>query len=170
MRQQLYFIAGVIAASITTATAGIAARATAGCGKVHLLPGITTYHGLTSSGRDRTYSVHLPSGYDRSKPYPVVLGFHGSSSIGFFFEVDTRLSERGFSANVGCPALKLPALVCTADNSLQKIMVYPDGVGVRPLVAHSIIDSRRGLTSRLGCMGWGKLLTDLRRRRPPVCY
>ncbi|KAI1111910.1 carbohydrate esterase family 1 protein [Nemania sp. NC0429] len=109
MRQPLYFIAGVIAASVTTVTAGIAARATAGCGKIHLLPGITTYHGLTSSGRDRTYSVHLPSGYDRSKPYPVVLGFHGSSSIGLFFEVDTRMSESRFSAN--------------------KIMVYPDGVG-----------------------------------------
>lgn len=104
--QPLYFVASVLAASITTVTAGIAARATAGCGKVHLLPGITTYHGLTSSGRDRTYSVHLPSGYDRSKPYPVVLGFHGSSSIGFFFEADTRLSESRFSATVCCLILK----------------------------------------------------------------
>ncbi|KAI3316535.1 carbohydrate esterase family 1 protein [Xylariaceae sp. AK1471] len=115
--QPVYFVAGVIAASVASALAapvvGTAAslvpRATAGCGKVHLLPGITTYHGLKSSGRDRKYSVHLPSQYDQSKPYPLVLGFHGSSSIGLFFEVDTKLSESRFSAN--------------------KIMVYPDGVG-----------------------------------------
>ncbi|KAI8630219.1 carbohydrate esterase family 1 protein [Xylariaceae sp. FL1651] len=110
----LSFIAGVIAASVTPALAApvvasnIAARATAGCGKFHL-PGITTYHGLTSSGRSRSYSVHVPSAYDSSKPYPLVLGFHGSSSIGLFFEVDTKLSESRFSA--------------------KKIMVYPDGVG-----------------------------------------
>ncbi|KAI0536609.1 carbohydrate esterase family 1 protein [Xylaria digitata] len=111
----LYYIAGIIAASITpalaapAATVGVEAHATAGCGKVHLLPGVTTYHGLTSRGRDRKYSVHLPSDYDKSKPYPVVLGFHGSSSIGLFFEVDTKMSESRFSAN--------------------KIMVYPNGVG-----------------------------------------
>jgi poly(3-hydroxybutyrate) depolymerase len=102
------FIAGILAASVApvlAAPASVAARATAGCGKTHLLAGITTYHGLTSSGRDRKYSVHLPSGYDKSKPYPVVLGFHGSSSIGLFFEVDTKLSESRFSANVGFSSL-----------------------------------------------------------------
>jgi hypothetical protein len=67
---------------------------------VQLLPGITTYHSLKSSGRDRKYSVHLPSQYDKSKPYPLVLGFHGSSSIGLFFEVDTKMSESRFSASV----------------------------------------------------------------------
>ncbi|KAI0411134.1 carbohydrate esterase family 1 protein [Xylaria grammica] len=111
----LHYLVGALAASITPALAapaapvGVEPRATAGCGKVHLLPGITTYHGLTSSGRDRSYSVHLPSSYDKSKSYPVVLGFHGSSSIGLFFEVDTKMSESRFSAN--------------------KIMVYPNGVG-----------------------------------------
>ncbi|TGJ75292.1 hypothetical protein E0Z10_g11033, partial [Xylaria hypoxylon] len=64
---------------------------------------------LTSSGRDRSYSVHLLSGYDKSAAYPVVLGFYGSSSLGLFFEVDTKMSESRFSAN--------------------KIMVYPNGVG-----------------------------------------
>ncbi|KAI1827870.1 carbohydrate esterase family 1 protein [Xylaria intraflava] len=103
------FVAGVVALAAPAAAASIAARATAGCGKAHFLPGITTYHGLNSSGRDRTYSVHLPSDYDDSEPYPVVLGFHGSSSIGLFFEVDTGLSDSKYSAN--------------------KIMVYPNGVG-----------------------------------------
>ncbi|KAI0380790.1 carbohydrate esterase family 1 protein [Hypomontagnella monticulosa] len=81
----------------------------AGCGKTHILPGITSYHSMTSSGRERKYSVHLPSNYSDTAPYPVVLGFHGSSSIGLFFEVDTGLSSDKFSAN--------------------KIMVYPDGIG-----------------------------------------
>lgn len=31
-------------------------------------------------GRDRTFRVHLPSGYDRSRPTPVVLNFHGRNS------------------------------------------------------------------------------------------
>ncbi|KAI0904695.1 carbohydrate esterase family 1 protein [Ustulina deusta] len=111
----LYYITGFIAASTTPTLAapapagGVEARATTGCNKVHLLTGVTTYHGLTSSGRDRSYSVHLPGGYDKSKPYPVVLGFHGSSSTGLFFEVDTKMSESRFSAD--------------------KIMVYPNGVG-----------------------------------------
>ncbi|KAF8178785.1 hypothetical protein K438DRAFT_1769242 [Mycena galopus ATCC 62051] len=42
-------------------------------------------------------------------PYPLVLGFHGSSEIGFFFEADTGLSESQYSA--------------------EKIMVYPNGLG-----------------------------------------
>ncbi len=102
----LYYITGFIAATTTPALAapapagGVEARATTGCNKVHLLTGVTTYHGLTSSGRDRSYSVHLPGGYDKSKPYPVVLGFHGSSSTGLFFEVDTKMSESRFSADV----------------------------------------------------------------------
>ncbi|KAI0977237.1 carbohydrate esterase family 1 protein [Xylaria arbuscula] len=111
----LYSILGFIAASVTPAlaapalTGGVATRATGGCGKTHLFTGVTTYHGLTSSGRDRSYSVHLPGDYDKSEPYPVVIGFHGSSSIGLFFEVDTKLSDSRYSAN--------------------KIMVYPNGVG-----------------------------------------
>ncbi|KAI0403205.1 carbohydrate esterase family 1 protein [Xylaria palmicola] len=112
--QPFYFVAGLLAASAAPAlaapAAAVAARSgSAGCGKTHLLAGLTTYHGLKSSGRDRKYSVHLPGGYDKSRPYPVVLGFHGSSSVGLFFEVDTKMSESRFSSS--------------------KIMVYPDGVG-----------------------------------------
>ncbi|KAI1266456.1 carbohydrate esterase family 1 protein [Xylariaceae sp. FL1019] len=109
-----YFV-GILATASASAfaapavNAGVVARASAGCGKIQLLPGITQYHGLTSSGRDRSYSVHLPSDYDKATPYPVVIGFHGSSSIGLFFEADTKLSESRFTAN--------------------KIMVYPNGVG-----------------------------------------
>ncbi|KAI0883172.1 carbohydrate esterase family 1 protein [Annulohypoxylon maeteangense] len=93
-------------------TLGIAATAaaagTAGCGKSHPLPNITQYFGLTSSGRYRSYSVHLPANYSETTAYPVVLGFHGSSSVGLFFEADTKMSEARFSGD--------------------KIMVYPNGV------------------------------------------
>ncbi|KAI1332159.1 carbohydrate esterase family 1 protein [Xylariaceae sp. FL0255] len=111
----LKFIAGALAAvagAPTLAAPTSDARAstgTAGCGKIALIPGITTYFSLTSSGRNRSYSVHIPSNYSETTPYPIVLGFHGSSSIGLFFEADTNLSNPQYSAN--------------------KIMVYPNGVG-----------------------------------------
>ncbi|KAF1850264.1 carbohydrate esterase family 1 protein [Cucurbitaria berberidis CBS 394.84] len=85
-------------------------RASSGCGKKSFLPGVTQYRfGLKSSGKDRSYSYHVPSSYDPNKVYPVVLGFHGSSSIGAFFELDTKMSEARYSGD--------------------KIMVYPNGVG-----------------------------------------
>lgn len=77
-----------------------AIRQTEGCGKTHLFNGITKYFSLTSSERDRDYSIHLPSDYDETSPYPVVLGFHGSDSVGFFFEADTKMSESRFSGDV----------------------------------------------------------------------
>ncbi|KAJ6528254.1 carbohydrate esterase family 1 protein [Mycena vulgaris] len=98
-----------VAATIDIAQRATAAGGTAGCGTTHWFNGITQYHTLTSGGRDRSYSIHLPSNYSETKPYPLVLGFHGSSSIGFFFEADTGLSGSKYSAD--------------------KIMVYPNGVG-----------------------------------------
>lgn len=86
------------------------ARADSGCGKTQLFRGVTQYRfGVKSSGKDRSYSYHLPSDYDKNKRYPVVLGFHGSSSTGLFFELDSKMSESRFSGN--------------------KIMVYPNGIG-----------------------------------------
>lgn len=82
---------------------------TSGCGKTHWFNGITQYRSLTSTGTDRSYGVHLPSDYDKDRQYPAVLGFHGSSSIGFFFEADTRLSSDAYTGD--------------------KIMVYPNGLG-----------------------------------------
>lgn len=77
------------------------ARASSGCGKTQLLPGVTQYRlGLKSSGKDRSYSYHLPSDYDKNKKYPIVVGFHGSSSIGLFFELDTKMNEARYSGNM----------------------------------------------------------------------
>ncbi|KAF2199715.1 carbohydrate esterase family 1 protein [Delitschia confertaspora ATCC 74209] len=79
-----------------------------GCGKSHLLKGVTQYRTVESGGKNRSFGIHLPADYDHDHPYPVVLGFHGSSSIGLFFELDKKLSEPRFSEH--------------------KIMVYPNGV------------------------------------------
>jgi poly(3-hydroxybutyrate) depolymerase len=79
-------------------------RAASGCGISQPIGdiGITTYHEVQSGNRTRSYSVHLPSGYDLNHEYPIVIGFHGSSSIGLFFEVDTGLSEATYSSDVSC--------------------------------------------------------------------
>jgi len=74
--------------------------ATAGCGKTHWFNGLTHFHSLASSGRNRRYSIQLPGDYDKDKVYPVVLGFHGSDSIGTWFELDTKMSEDRFSHGV----------------------------------------------------------------------
>jgi poly(3-hydroxybutyrate) depolymerase len=78
-------------------------RTVSGCGISHPIGGlgITTYHEVKSSARTRSYSIHLPSNYDSGHKYPLVVGFHGSSSVGLFLEVDTGLSLAKYSANVG---------------------------------------------------------------------
>lgn len=82
---------------------------TSGCGKEHIFNSITKPRSLTSSGKSRGYGVHLPGNYDKAKQYPVIFGFHGSSSIGLFFEVDTGLDDAKYTGD--------------------KIMVYPNGLG-----------------------------------------
>ncbi|KAJ7641697.1 carbohydrate esterase family 1 protein [Roridomyces roridus] len=107
------FVAAAASCVVATSAASVdvprQTSGTAGCGISHWFNGITQYHSLTSNGTSRSYSIHLPSNYSQDVPYPVVLGFHGSSSIGLFFEVDTGLSGSQYSAN--------------------KIMVYPNGLG-----------------------------------------
>jgi poly(3-hydroxybutyrate) depolymerase len=84
-------------------------RTSSGCGKKPFLPDILRFRFIKSGGKSRSYSFHLPSSYDANKSYPIVLGFHGSSSIGAFFEADTKLDEGAYSN--------------------EKIMIYPNGVG-----------------------------------------
>lgn len=98
-------LAAVAASEVAQYTGGD----TTGCGKRHILKGVTEYRKLKSGGMDRTYGIHIPLWYDKHHAYPTILGFHGSSSIGFFFQADTRLNEPRFTRD--------------------KIMVYPDGLG-----------------------------------------
>jgi poly(3-hydroxybutyrate) depolymerase len=106
----MFLVPALLCIGFAIARPQVHRRANSGCGKTQLLPGITQYRfGLESSGKDRSYSYHVPSNYDKNKQYPVVIGFHGSSSIGLFFELDTKMSETRFSGD--------------------KIMVYPNGLG-----------------------------------------
>lgn len=86
----------------------LGSRASSGCVKSAFLPGVTQYRLLQTSGKARSYSYHVPSTYNPNHAYPVVLGWHGSSSLGAFLELDTKLSEARYSGD--------------------KIMIYPNGV------------------------------------------
>ncbi len=81
---------------------------TSGCGKTHWFNGITEYYTVTSGGISRKYGIHTPAGYDTNTQYPLIVGFHGSSSIGLYLEVDTGLDEAQYTGD--------------------KIVVYPDGI------------------------------------------
>ncbi|KAB8349403.1 hypothetical protein FH972_023430 [Carpinus fangiana] len=81
---------------------------TQGCGKTHILNGVTQYRKIATGSGSRSYSIHLPINYSRYRRYPLIFGFHGSNSVGLFFEADTGLS--------------LPTY--TAD----KIVLYPNGI------------------------------------------
>jgi polyhydroxybutyrate depolymerase len=66
---------------------------------------------LAAGGRKRTYHVHVPPGYGRHGPAPVVLALHGATMNGplmaWFSGLDDKANEAGFLA------------------------VYPDGTGSR---------------------------------------
>jgi len=84
----------------------------------------TTKHG----GRDRYYMVHVPPGYDRARPSPVILFFHGGGGSG---------------AN----SKKWLGLDALADRE-NFIVVYPEGTGFL---------KRRLLTWNAGsCCGYAK--------------
>jgi polyhydroxybutyrate depolymerase len=57
---------------------------------------------LTVGGKDRTYLVHVPAGYDRKKPAAVVLIFHGGASNAAtmvrFCGLNDKADEAGFVA------------------------------------------------------------------------
>ena len=82
---------------------------TSGCGKTHILNAIPKYRTFKSGDDSRGYLAHLPAEYDKNHQYPVIVGFHASSSIGLFFEVDTSLDKAKYTDD--------------------KIMIYPNGLG-----------------------------------------
>ncbi len=63
---------------------------------------------LIYQGQVRTYNVHLPSGYDRSRSWPLVLAFHGGYGSGKRIARNTGFNE-------------------VADRE-GFIVVYPDGI------------------------------------------
>jgi polyhydroxybutyrate depolymerase len=67
-------------------------------------PGTSQLQHLTSGGLDRTYQLHLPTDYESTQDWPVVLAYHGRGNTGVGTEEFSKLST-------------LPAVV-----------VYPNGV------------------------------------------
>lgn len=53
---------------------------------------------LTIDGRDRSYRIHVPASYDGTKPFPVVLVFHGGGSNAEHWEDYCGMSEKADSA------------------------------------------------------------------------
>lgn len=70
-----------------------------------------TYDSIFVGGRWRTFLTHLPTGYNTSAKYPLVLAFHGGSPIGYqSIQLQSKLSQKADSAGF--------------------IVVYPEGVKV----------------------------------------
>lgn len=63
---------------------------------------------LTVDGRNRTYWLNLPPGYDAGNNYSLVIALHGGGGSGEQFEASSRLSEKA--------------------DAEKFIVVYPDGV------------------------------------------
>ncbi len=76
-----------------------------------LQPGDTT-RSLQVDRRTRTYLVHVPKSYDGTKPYPVVLAFHGGGSNAEQMVRFCGLSEKADQAGF--------------------LVVYPNGTGLLP--------------------------------------
>lgn len=111
-------------------------------GRQPFKPGTVTRR-LRSGGQDRTYLLHVPTGYDPSRPTAVVLSFHGFTSSAAqqisYTRMEPQSDQRGFllvaPAGIGA---SWNAGSCCGQASLQKI----DDVGfVRDLLA----DLRRDL-------------------------
>ncbi|MBM7085572.1 cellulose binding domain-containing protein [Micromonospora humidisoli] len=66
-------VSGGLGASARAADVGTTA-ATAGCGKAPTLASGT--HTITSNGKNRSFILRVPDGYDANRQYRLVLGFH----------------------------------------------------------------------------------------------
>ncbi len=72
---------------------------------------------VSSDGAPRTYLVHVPASYDRKKPMPLVMVFHGLHMNGQIMSPLTRFDVLGDRKNF--------------------VVVYPDGLGGRWQTSYS---------------------------------
>lgn len=70
----------------------------AGCGKA-ASSGVTNAV-ITVAGVMRTYALSIPAGYDASKPYPLVFGWHGRGGNGPLFRTYSGVEKQAGSAAV----------------------------------------------------------------------
>ncbi|PVH97882.1 carbohydrate esterase family 1 protein [Periconia macrospinosa] len=71
-----------------------------GCDKSHDFAGSTRTFSLESGGRKRSYRLHLPKNYDKSKKTPVIVAYHGSGGDPESFEKTTRFSEENVNKDM----------------------------------------------------------------------
>jgi poly(3-hydroxybutyrate) depolymerase len=94
------------------------AAQSAGCGRQAVPAGevplkSTEGKSTDGKGRPRTYLIHMPAGYDASRPYPLIFVFHGSGG-------NSRQSYSWGLQNV-------------AGASSGAIFVFPDGIAYKNL-------------------------------------
>jgi polyhydroxybutyrate depolymerase len=79
----------------------------------------TADYTVEHQGKDRSFYVHVPSGYDPKKPMPVVMAFHGGMGHAGAIEAQSRMAAQ-------------------ADRSYF-LAVYPEGTGapIAPAIARS---------------------------------
>jgi polyhydroxybutyrate depolymerase len=83
-----------VADSAQPAAGGITART--GCGAAlpaGVVAGTTGSRTVVVDGSNRSYLLHVPAGYDKDKPTPLVLNFHG-----FMSNPETQNAASGFAA------------------------------------------------------------------------
>jgi hypothetical protein len=72
-------------------------RGSSGCGASLpagvQLGGASTTFNLTSSGKVRSFNVHVPTSYKNTKAAPLIVGYHGRSNNQLSVESDSRLSS-----------------------------------------------------------------------------
>ena len=102
----------------TTSASVLSRRATNGCGIRHDLEiGQTTHQTIQSSGRKRSFNVHLPEKYDAIKPTAMIIAYHGRHQGAEKLEQISKLSEESVNPRM--------------------IVIYPEGVDVCHLMSYS---------------------------------
>ncbi|NEB76125.1 poly(3-hydroxybutyrate) depolymerase [Streptomyces sp. SID14478] len=85
--------AALVAVPLAPSYAADDEPASPGCGSAAPQePGTSVLHTLTSGGRERTYQLHLPDGYDASRSWPLIVAYHGRGNTGAGTEAFSRLS------------------------------------------------------------------------------
>ncbi|KAH8895428.1 hypothetical protein GQ53DRAFT_855905 [Thozetella sp. PMI_491] len=72
----IYVIALAVGVPASAGPVILKRQGSAGCGNTHNI-GYNTNHGAGFSLGSRTYTVLVPTGYDPSKAYPLIVDFHG---------------------------------------------------------------------------------------------
>jgi polyhydroxybutyrate depolymerase len=106
----------------------------ASCSGLTVSPGTYDWN-ITHAGRSRLYRVHVPTGYEPTRPTPAVLSFHGYGSNEQEQEILSRMSQvadaQGFIA-VYPRGLNQPELTGTPDPRTEDTRGWNAGVCCGP--------------------------------------